>query len=228
MNGAVAKWAWERYPYRTVPYAEDQLLGREVIEGGLAKVFHPEARVVHSHDFPPLQFFRRYFDEFRSLREVLGHVEALGWRVTPMTIRGLRRARQALAAPAGRPRCRARRARSPCPRATTRCARPARSSARARTDCRRACGKTLSLDGRATFTPSTVEESPLLKRGPEPGSKPVEVVDDWTWGFIRDAYPQRPGDDAGALRAPTPRPGRSPGSCRRGGSAPAATRRSSA
>ena len=89
VNGAVAKWAWERFPYRSVPYAEDQLLGREVVEAGLAKVFHPEARVVHSHDYPPLQFFRRYFDEFRSLREVLGHVEALGWRRTPMTIRGL-------------------------------------------------------------------------------------------------------------------------------------------
>ena len=44
VNCAVARWAWERVPYREVPYAEDQLLGRELIEAGFAKVFHPEAR----------------------------------------------------------------------------------------------------------------------------------------------------------------------------------------
>lgn len=75
VNGAVAKWAWQKVPYKEVPYAEDQLIGREMIEAGYAKVFHPAAAVVHSHDYPPLQFMRRYFDEFRSLREVLGHVE---------------------------------------------------------------------------------------------------------------------------------------------------------
>ncbi len=71
-NGCVARWAWERIPYRPVPYAEDQLLGREMIEAGWAKAYHPRAAVLHSHDYPPAQFLRRYFDEFRSLREVLG------------------------------------------------------------------------------------------------------------------------------------------------------------
>src|SRR3954447_17148039 len=89
VNGAVAKWAWRRIPYRTVPYAEDQLLGREMIEAGFAKVFHPGMRVLHSHDYPPARFFRRYFDEFRSLREVLDHVEVAHPVRTPMTIRGL-------------------------------------------------------------------------------------------------------------------------------------------
>ena len=80
VNCAIARWAWERVPYRPVPYAEDQLLGRELIEAGYAKVFHPEARVLHSHDYPPLAFLRRYFDEFRSLREVLGFRQPWGPR----------------------------------------------------------------------------------------------------------------------------------------------------
>src|SRR5919204_919286 len=89
VNGCVARWAWERIPYREVPYAEDQLLGREMIEAGFAKVYEPEARVLHSHDYPPLRFLRRYFDEFRSLREVLDHVEVAHPVYTPLTIRGL-------------------------------------------------------------------------------------------------------------------------------------------
>ena len=30
-NGAVARWAWERVPFRPVPYAEDQQLARDVL-----------------------------------------------------------------------------------------------------------------------------------------------------------------------------------------------------
>src|SRR5215210_3441973 len=89
VNGCVAKWAWRHVPYREVPYAEDQLLGREMIEAGFAKAYHPGARVLHSHDYPPAQFLRRYFDEFRSLREVLDHVEVAHPVYTPLTVRGL-------------------------------------------------------------------------------------------------------------------------------------------
>src|SRR4051794_21605945 len=92
VNCAVAKWALQRVPYREVPYAEDQLLGRELIEAGYAKVYHPDAAVIHSHDYPPGEFLRRYFDEFRSLREVLDHVEPAGaWR-NQRVLRGLLRA----------------------------------------------------------------------------------------------------------------------------------------
>src|SRR3954464_13644012 len=89
VNGCVARWAWEQVPYRDVPYAEDQLLGRELIEAGFAKVFHPGARVVHSHDYPPVSFFRRYFDELRSLREVLGFRQPWGPKRTLWDVRGL-------------------------------------------------------------------------------------------------------------------------------------------
>ena len=42
-NGAVARWAWERVPFRPVGYAEDQALARDMLAAGLAKAYVPEA-----------------------------------------------------------------------------------------------------------------------------------------------------------------------------------------
>jgi glycosyltransferase involved in cell wall biosynthesis len=75
-NGCVARWAWKRVPYRGIAYAEDQMLASEMVEAGLAKVFDPGAAVVHSHDYGPVETFRRCFDEWRGLNEVYGHVES--------------------------------------------------------------------------------------------------------------------------------------------------------
>jgi glycosyltransferase involved in cell wall biosynthesis len=86
-NGCVLREAWERVPFRTVRYAEDQLLAQDMLRAGYAKVYEPRAPVVHSHDYPPLAQFRRFFDEFRGLREVYGHVEEAGMRHTVGTIR---------------------------------------------------------------------------------------------------------------------------------------------
>jgi glycosyltransferase involved in cell wall biosynthesis len=81
-NGAVARRAWERVPFPDVAYAEDRLLALRMLEAGFAKAFVPSAAVVHSHDYPPWDLFRRYFDEFRGLRETFGHVEPLDPRRT--------------------------------------------------------------------------------------------------------------------------------------------------
>jgi rhamnosyltransferase len=86
-NGCVARWAWERVPFRDVEYAEDQLLAADMLAAGFAKAYMPAAGVVHSHDYPPLQRFRRFFDEFRGLREVYGHVEEVGLRYTAARVR---------------------------------------------------------------------------------------------------------------------------------------------
>ncbi|MFY9264183.1 MAG: glycosyltransferase family A protein [Solirubrobacterales bacterium] len=91
VNGAIARWAWEAHPYREVPYAEDQLIGREIVEAGLAKVFHPAAAVIHSHDYSPVKFLKRYFDEYRGLREVMGHVEPSNPRHVARTVIGMTR-----------------------------------------------------------------------------------------------------------------------------------------
>jgi glycosyltransferase involved in cell wall biosynthesis len=81
-NGAVARRAWERVPFPDVSYAEDRLLALRMIEAGFAKAFVPSAAVVHSHDYRPWDLFRRYFDEFRGLRETFGHLEPLDPRRT--------------------------------------------------------------------------------------------------------------------------------------------------
>ena len=68
-------------------YAEDQLLALDMLAAGFAKVFRPRAAVLHSHDYPPFERFGRFFDEFRALREVYGHVEEAGLRYTVGTAR---------------------------------------------------------------------------------------------------------------------------------------------
>jgi glycosyltransferase involved in cell wall biosynthesis len=182
VNCAVARWAWEHVPYREVHYAEDQLLGRELIEAGFAKVFHPRARVLHSHDYPPGSFFRRYFDEFRSLREVLGYRQAWGPSRTAADVRGL------VAADARWLRSHGIRGRA--------AARPLAVSARHHS--LRMAGAilgshanrlppmvrgALSLQGRRDFHPYEVPGS-LLDAGDS-------FDPDWQWNFVRKGYPRR-------------------------------------
>jgi glycosyltransferase involved in cell wall biosynthesis len=81
-NGAVARRAWERVPFPDVPYAEDRLLALRMLETGFAKAYVPDAAVLHSHEYAPSDLLRRYFDEFRGLRETFGHVEPLDPRRT--------------------------------------------------------------------------------------------------------------------------------------------------
>ena len=86
-NGCVARSAWQRVPFREAPYAEDQLLARDMLAAGFAKAYVPGAAVVHSHEYGPLAQFRRFFDEFRGLREVHGHVERWGARSAVKRVR---------------------------------------------------------------------------------------------------------------------------------------------
>jgi rhamnosyltransferase len=79
-NGAVARWAWQRVPFRDVAYAEDHFLAADMLRAGLAKAYVPEAAVVHSHDYPGLGRLRRVFDEFRALHDVHGLREPLSPR----------------------------------------------------------------------------------------------------------------------------------------------------
>jgi rhamnosyltransferase len=85
-NGALARVAWQRVPFRDVPYAEDQALAVDMLHAGYAKVFAPAAAVVHSHDYATLAQFRRSFDEWRGLREVHGWVQPLAPLGTLLTL----------------------------------------------------------------------------------------------------------------------------------------------
>ncbi len=55
-----------------------------MLEAGWCKVYHPRAAVLHAHDYGAIEFMRRYFDEYRGLRETTGHVEPLA----PVRARG--------------------------------------------------------------------------------------------------------------------------------------------
>ena len=229
VNGCVARWAWQRIPYRAVPYAEDQLLGREMIEAGFAKVFHPGARVLHSHDYPPRA------------------VPAPLLRRVPLAARGARprRARASAATRRG-PSARSRATTSAgCASTASRAAScGARSPSSYRHHAIRQAGaivgtradrlprplrRVLSLDGRDSFTPYDVPESPLLATAPtQPDSRPVELQGAHSSGtFIADAYPAAPARRSSRTRATRRRRGRSPGSSRRGSAARAGTRPSS-
>jgi glycosyltransferase involved in cell wall biosynthesis len=71
-NLCLARAAWEEVPFRDVPFAEDQALGAYLLAAGWVKIFNPEAVVVHSHDHGLVDGFRRYFDEYRGLRDSVG------------------------------------------------------------------------------------------------------------------------------------------------------------
>ncbi|HEY2536299.1 MAG TPA: glycosyltransferase [Solirubrobacteraceae bacterium] len=76
-NACIARSAWERAPFRQVPYAEDRLLAIDMLRAGYARAYVPEAAVLHSHAYSTLDELRRCFDEWRSLREIYGWCEPL-------------------------------------------------------------------------------------------------------------------------------------------------------
>ena len=71
-NCCIARAAWERIPFRDIPFSEDQALGADLLAAGWTKVYNPAARVIHSHDHGLFDGFRRYFDEYRGLRDSVG------------------------------------------------------------------------------------------------------------------------------------------------------------
>lgn len=103
-NACIAREAWQRVPFREVPYAEDRLLAIEMLRAGYAKAFVPDAAVIHSHAYTPSEQLRRCFDEWRALREVYGWREPAAPGYLARRVRGaLGRARDALAAEGASP-----------------------------------------------------------------------------------------------------------------------------
>jgi O-antigen biosynthesis protein len=87
VNACYRRECWAKIRFPDVPYAEDQAFARSMLAAGWLKVFHPRAAVLHAHDYGPVEFMRRYFDEYRGLRHTLGHVEPL----SPRSIAGVAR-----------------------------------------------------------------------------------------------------------------------------------------
>lgn len=77
-------------PYRDVSYAEDQLLGRDLVAAGYLKAYAPRASVVHSNDMTLAEYDERMVDETRGLREVGIDVAVPSWHVVArMILRGV-------------------------------------------------------------------------------------------------------------------------------------------
>jgi rhamnosyltransferase len=74
-NGCIARAAWESVQFRPVAYAEDHVLAHDMLRAGYAKVFIPDAAVLHSHDYTRWDWLRRSFDEARAMLEVYGFSE---------------------------------------------------------------------------------------------------------------------------------------------------------
>lgn len=75
VNSAILRSCWDQVRFRDVEYAEDQAFARDAMAAGWKKAYAPAAGALHAHDYPYTKFMRRYFDEYRGLRETLGHVE---------------------------------------------------------------------------------------------------------------------------------------------------------
>jgi glycosyltransferase involved in cell wall biosynthesis len=90
VNAAYRRACWEDIRFDEVPYSEDQAFGRALAGHPLwRKAYHPGAAVLHAHDYGPVEFMRRYFDEYRGLRETIGHVEPFGVRSAARDVRTL-------------------------------------------------------------------------------------------------------------------------------------------
>ncbi len=89
VNAAYARACWAELRFRDVAYSEDQAFGADLLAAGWKKVYHPGAAVLHAHDYAPTEFMRRYFDEYRGLRETIGHVEPIGLRSGARDVRRL-------------------------------------------------------------------------------------------------------------------------------------------
>ncbi len=82
VNACYERACWNDLRFRDVAYAEDQAFGGDLLAAGWSKVYHPGAAVLHSHDYGFVDFMKRYFDEYRGLRETTGHIEPFGLRPT--------------------------------------------------------------------------------------------------------------------------------------------------
>jgi rhamnosyltransferase len=87
-NGCVSRTAWRQVPFRSVAYAEDHLLAQDMLRAGFAKVYVPDAVVIHSHEYGAWSRLRRNFDEARAVSEIYGRVPGGSAREAVLSVRG--------------------------------------------------------------------------------------------------------------------------------------------
>lgn len=78
-NSCVRRSVFEKFPYKDVDFAEDQIWAKEMLERGYKKVYCPEAPVFHSHNFKLSTYFKRYYDEYKGLYNLHGFQISSNW-----------------------------------------------------------------------------------------------------------------------------------------------------
>lgn len=78
-NSCLKREIWEKYPYRDVDFAEDQIWARQMIELGFKKVYCPFAPVYHSHNYNIGTYFERYYDEYKGLYQLHQYIMIDRW-----------------------------------------------------------------------------------------------------------------------------------------------------
>ncbi|MBQ6816611.1 MAG: glycosyltransferase family 2 protein [Clostridia bacterium] len=81
-NSCVRRSVFEKYPYDDVNFAEDQIWCRKMIELGYKKIYCANAPVYHSHNYSLSTYFKRYYDEFKSLYELHKFIIVKHWYLT--------------------------------------------------------------------------------------------------------------------------------------------------
>lgn len=72
VNSAVRlSYLLHKIPYQDVSYAEDQLLGVDVLNSKFLKAYAPDGNVMHSNEYPVSKYYNRRVDEFNALQTFL-------------------------------------------------------------------------------------------------------------------------------------------------------------
>jgi rhamnosyltransferase len=74
-SSCIRKEVWEKIPFRQLEFAEDQDWAKRVLDAGYKTVYVPDSIVIHSHHYPPIKNFRRFFEHARAMKEIFGKKE---------------------------------------------------------------------------------------------------------------------------------------------------------
>lgn len=72
-NSCMRREVFEKLPYRTVAFGEDQLWAWDIINEGYQKVYAPQAVVFHSHDYDEAETFERSKTESAFFKHFFGY-----------------------------------------------------------------------------------------------------------------------------------------------------------
>lgn len=89
-SAARRRFLLDTIQYRDVPYSEDQLYGRDIIEAGYFKAYAARGVVVHSNDLTLREYKHRVFDETVGLRKIGTNIPTPSYKaIIKMSVKGI-------------------------------------------------------------------------------------------------------------------------------------------